>query len=419
MMFLASLIIVACTDPDESAIVSQLQQMSVSDVNTGLAKVLITTPDEVPITSKENWINGATVVVYNVDESVDYFGTTSIKGRGNSTWDFPKKPYNLKLDKKATILGMAKHKRWCLLANWMDRTMMRNAVALEIARQMPGLSYTPHGEFVELFVNGCFQGNYFLCEHVKVDEKRLNINELDEDATSGRGITGGYLFEIDSHFDELFRFYSTKANLPWQLKDPDEVNGSQFEYAKEYVAEIEDALYDYVRFERRDFARLMDLESFVDYWLVQELTQNEELKEPNSVFLHKDIDEENGTYARLTAGPVWDFDYGTFNPDLSQQFSAVNEIYYARLFQDREFRNLVKQRWGALTAGDKFQEHICEYIDQQEQLLEASDKLNSAMWPISNITNHDTYIGFHDAVKRIKKAFCNKCKWLDYAISRM
>lgn len=387
------------------------------DVNTNLPKVEITTPDQQEVTSKSEWMAGAQMTIYNTDGSIDYQGALSIKGRGNSTWGFPKKPYALKLDKKNKILGMPKHKRWCLLANWIDRTMMRNEIAFEIARQMPSLEYTPHGQFVELFLNGKHLGNYYLCEQIKVDENRVNIAELDEDATSGLGVTGGFIMEIDAHFDEDFRFMSDRAQMPWQCKDPDEVNDAQFEYIRNYVNEMEDALYDETRFANRDFTRYMDLNTFADWWLVHELTMNAEPQYPYSCIMHKDQDTAEGI-AKMKAGPVWDFDYNTFIPAYSQQFTIFTNVYYPRLFKDNAFRQLVKERWRAVR--DKgLQTHICDYIDQIERQLELSDQLNAPMWPVTNNINGDTYLGFHDAVQQLKKAFSQKYAWLDNAIENL
>lgn len=419
LLSLSLLILTGCATSGEDLIRDNLLRLSLDNVRTGLPKVVITTPDAVDITSKYTWIENAQMIVYDAEGNVDYNGTLSIKGRGNSTWeDMPKKPYALKLDKKAEILTMPKHKRWCLLANWLDRTLMRNEIAYEIARQMPALKYTPQGRFVEVFLNSVFLGNYYLCEQIKVDKNRVNVKELDKTATTGLSITGGYIFEIDNNFDEQFRFMSETRGLPWQLKDPDEVNDEQFEYAKQYVNELEDALHDDTRFAQRDFAKLMDLDSFVDYWFVYELTQCTEPHQPRSVYMYKDMDLSDGTYSPIFAGPVWDFDYATFIPELSNQFSIINDVYYDRLFQDREFRILVKQRWNSLKEGGLL-ERICQHIDKTEQLLSASDKLNSAIWPITQSINKDNTLSFSNSVKRLKSAFTKKYQWLDYAISEM
>ena len=140
--------------------------------------IVITTPNNTEINSKETWVSNTQIKIVNTDGSLDYFGENdNIRGRGNTTWEYPKKPYAIKLDKKSAILGMPKHKRWVLLANWMDRTLLRNHVAFEISRRI-GLDYTPRGTFVEVILNDKKLGNYYLCEQIKIDENRLNINRI-------------------------------------------------------------------------------------------------------------------------------------------------------------------------------------------------------------------------------------------------
>lgn len=99
---------------------------------SGLPVVEINTPDNAPITSKEDWLENSTMRIINTDGSEDYYGVMNIRGRGNNTWYYPKKPYAIKLESKAEILKMPKHKRWVLLANWMDRTLLRNNIAFQI-----------------------------------------------------------------------------------------------------------------------------------------------------------------------------------------------------------------------------------------------------------------------------------------------
>lgn len=141
-----------------------ISEWEVTLSNTGLPIVVINTPNRKMIPSKhEDWMENTQLTIYNPDLTIDYQESISIRGRGNSTWNFPKKPYALKLDEKASILGMPKHKRWVLLANWLDRTMMRNSAAFYISEQTD-LAWTPRGEFVEVVLNGRHKGNYYLCE---------------------------------------------------------------------------------------------------------------------------------------------------------------------------------------------------------------------------------------------------------------
>lgn len=342
---------------------------------------------------------------------ITYQGTMSIKGRGNSTWGYPKKPYALKLDKKAEILGMPKHKRWCLLANWMDRTMLRNAVTFEISRKT-GLDWTPRGQFAELVLNGKHLGNYYLCEQIKVDKERVNIAELDPEATSGDAITGGYIFELDKYYDEVYKFRPARSKMPWMFKDPDEVNQAQFDYVKNYVEEMEEALYDEEKFKNREFVNYMDLESFADWWFINELAMNSEASWPKSVYANKD---KNG---KIKAGPVWDFDWGTYTPEGASHFRGKTYLCYPLLFADKEFVRIVKERWAAFKPA--FESDIPVFIEEQKEILRESDKINSAMWPISGSKpNGDEDMSYEDAVARMKKSFTDKLKWLDKKIQAM
>lgn len=378
---------------------------------TGLPVVILNTPDSKPITSKVDWLADAKMTIVNPDMTIDYQGTLSVKGRGNSTWTYPKKPYALKLDKKEKILGMKKHKRWCLMANWMDRTMMRNAVAFEISRSTE-LAWTPSGKFVEVVLNGKHMGNYYLCEQIKVDENRVNIAELDPSAIDGAGITGGYIFELDVYYDEVFKFRSARKNFPWMFKDPDEVNEVQFNWVVNYVNEMEDALYDGEKFTNREFVNYMNLESYIDWWFVNELTMNGEIGHPKSCYMHKDA---NG---KMTAGPVWDYDWGTFTPGGATSFRGKSGLYYPRLFADPEFVAMVKSRWAKFKPA--FETKIPEFIEETKSQIEKSDAINAPMWPIGGSKpNGDESMIFDDAVDRLKTAYLTKLNWLDAQIQNM
>lgn len=385
-----------------------VKAISYHGINTGLPFVILDTPGGIPITSKTEWMEGATMTILNPDLSVNYQGTLSVKGRGNSTWtQFPKKPYALKLDGKAEILGMPKHKRWCLLANWMDRTMIRNDVAFEISRRT-GLDWTPSGRFVELILNGSHVGNYYLCEQIKVDENRVNISSLGKKVTEGEELTGGYLMECDLWYDEDFKFMSPIHNVPWQFKDPDEINEAQFNYMYDYVSRFEAALFQDDRYAAREYLDYIEPESFVDWWIVNELAQNSEINQPKSAYIYKDRG------GKLKAGPVWDFDWGTFMPKDKYNYVAMGQKYYFyRMFQDKEIRRIIKERWNSFKGNLA---SIPEYVDAISSTLYASDAINSRMWPINRDTNQDETLGYHDAVERLKKAFREKYAWLDSII---
>ena len=380
-------------------------EYEVTVMYSGLPVVIVTTPNNEPITSKDEWTEETEIKILNPDGTISYEGTTSFRGRGNSTWTYPKKPYAIKLDKKASILGMPKHKRWVLLANWMDRTLMRNRVAFKLG-ECTQMDWTPRGEYVELVLNGVHLGNYYLCEQIKVDENRVNIAEVDAESED---ITGGYLLELDTYFDEAFKFKSAIKGLPYMFKDPDEdISDEMFNYLQGYINSMEDYLYNH--FDDGSWKDYMDINSFVDYWFAVELTSNSEPGHPKSVYLHKDRG------GKLCAGPMWDYDWASFVPSKSSTFQLKNYLYYPALFNDSEFVLKVKERWPA--AKENYNK-VVDFIDAEAQKIRNSEKINNAMWPISLRVNGDETMNFDDAVSRLKKAYLDKLEWLDQQITNM
>lgn len=378
----------------------------VSVATSELPVVVINTPGKALVPPKtEDWLAGTELQIILKDGTVDYHSeVANIRGRGNSTWSFPKKPYALKLNEKASILGMPKHKRWVLLANWLDRTSMRNHIAFHIAKQTD-LDWTPRGEFVEVVLNGKHKGTYYLCEQIKVDENRVNISDLTDEDPSG-----GFLMELDVYFDEAYKFHSSVYGLPYMFKDPDEVTEAQQSFMQDYITTLEWALYDDGRFAEREYVEYLDVDSFIDWWFVHELTGNSEPYHPKSTYMHKD---RGGL---LKAGPVWDFDWETFVPYKTSGYVIQGAVYYGRLFQDEAFVARVKERWALLKP--RF-DAVADFIDSEAERLAPAIKENMVMWPIDVVVNQDESLSFEAAVDRMKTSYKNKLNWLNRHIENM
>lgn len=365
-------------------------------VNTGLPVVFVDTEGGRGIYSKEEFVSARISVrgrgtdYPSLQESACF-----IRGRGNTTWFWPKKPYLVKMEEKTSVLGLPAHKRWVLLANFMDRSLMRNLVSMKVS-SLTSLAWTPRCVPVELVLNGLHQGSYLLIEQVRVDKHRVAISD------------DGYLLELDFHYDNEFQW--KEHGIPFAVKnpDPDELTDQQKSYIKSYIAEVSNAVYgSQFKDPEKGYARYLDVDSFVDYWLVYEVMCNHELGNPGSVFLHKD------TNGKLTAGPCWDFDWGVLSFYTSAgETRLVNgqAIWYARLFQDPAFKARVKARFLELLPQ---LETIPDYMDQCEAWLSRSAELNFAMWnPAEDrsqnggqIINGDENLSFHDAVVRLKKNY--------------
>ena len=355
------------------------------------------------IDSKEEWIKSCTIGLWNAGKDNAVFEEVQMKGRGNSTWTYEKKPYAVKLDKKAEVLGMPKHKRWVLLANFLDHTCMRNAVAFDVARRFPGLGWTPRGRFVEVVMNGVLQGNYYLCEQIKIDENRVNIAEIEPTDVSGDALTGGYLVELDVNYDEAYKFKTDLYQLPVQFKGPDEdIPDAQFEYVRGYFNSIESSLAGFIKADVFDY---IDLDSFVDWFLVNNVVLNYESLHPKSCYMFKDRG------GKLKAGPVWDFDYGTFVP-VEEGLIGQSSIWYDMLLTRQAFVSRLRERWKTFRPE---LENVVSFIDETAVEIRESAEANRLQWPNESFDfiNGDTRLTFGEAVERMKQAYRQRIATLD------
>ncbi len=348
------------------------------------------------IASKETWTEGAGTRLEFPNGRVQELGTMRIKLRGNSTLHYPKKSYNFKLDISASLLGMTGNKSWCLLAQWMDRTLLRNDVAYEIARRTDALDWTPKGEFVELVLNGRTSGTYYLCEKIKASKKRVPIAE-----------DVGYLIELDTNYDEPYKFHSDRLKLPVMVKEPDEddMTPERFSTIKDSYNRTEGYVLtsDY-----EVYGASIDIDSYIDWLFVHELCCNYEPAHPKSTYMHLAPD------GRLHAGPVWDFDWGTFTPKSDYTRPLFSSLWYGSLMQDPVFVSRLKIKWNEELS--RFLE-IPDYITRRARHLEKAAEANFTQWPITQNVNHDESLSYSEAVKRMKDNYMQRVWALDVFIS--
>ena len=401
------------------------------------------------------WHSGTTVRIENADGSAGmnqvlddgyskvpvYTIATQIKGRGNYSWKWEKKPYALKFDSKREVLGMPAHKRWVLLANWRDRTLLRNDATFWLAKKAKDeLPYTTRGQFVELEINGEYRGNYYLCEQIKIDENRVAITEIGDNAEDP---TGGFLMEIDSYFDEINKFLSEPFGLRYMFKEPDEdvtalEADDEIELARNYRAAyawmknrinaFETVLKTKSAVEGKQYEDYLDVDSAIMFMLLNELvangdffqTSNDEVFGPHSTYLYKN----RGADAKIYMGPVWDFDYLTFTPTTSWRGFTSNKYYYYYMCHNQDFVNRIQSLWTeykTVFAG------LPDYIDDMVTYLTDSQKFDEERWPYDsqydNTTqknrndNKDYGLSYADAITRMKQSFNNRLTWLNGKIN--
>ena len=322
-----------------------------------LPVIYINTDDGGDVTTKDEYKTAQMHIQSNQEQKdAVYSGSISIKGRGNTTWNLPKKPYKIKLDKKTDLFGMGKNKHWVLLANYIDESLMRNQTAAGLSKQL-GVD-AMDSVWTDVVLNGEYAGNYQLCEHIRIDDTRIDIfdweNEAEDVASAvvkankdlkekksaledalkqdlswvasgtftfenknynisdycdyNDDISGGYLFEMSSEYDEISKF-TTPAGLKVMLRSPEYLNTSEemMFYASRYWLSFEAAYRaedGYVKMAEgtKHYTELADLDSMVGYWLVMEIMGNNDAVW-KSRFAYKDVGE------LLRFGPSWDFDY--------------------------------------------------------------------------------------------------------------
>ncbi len=380
-------------------------------------------------------------VNYEYDGALDY-----IKGRGNSTWKMEKKPYNLKLDKKADLFGMGKSKKWSLIANHGDTSLMRNSIIYSVAGEV--LDYSPCFTPVDLYINDEYMGSYILTTRVEVDESRVDIENLDdanEDANPGvdfdtldRGgvygtysgllegtqkwveiendpenITGGYLmeFEIADRYNGEISGFVSNGGQPMIFKNPEYATENEVKYIAGVYQAFEDAVMaeDGYNADGKYYTELCDIETFQAFYAINEWASNMDFG-LTSTYLYKPENDD-----KLYAGPVWDFDiafgrnggnrYGCdyTNPEeftvcfgrqykntifKSQDIHAVPTLFNA-LCQKQDFVTGVKRVWLRdilAVVNDANEYFIPIYIKQ----IQGSAVANAIRWNIYGTTDVDT-----------------------------
>ncbi|MGN0202877.1 MAG: CotH kinase family protein [Candidatus Cryptobacteroides sp.] len=408
-----------------------------------------------------DWVEDDEMTVYNADGSVDMEMTyCGVRMRGNSTQKLPKKPFAIKLTQKQKVLGMSSHKRWCLLANWLDRSMIRNLTAFAAAKSTTeawktagideGMIWTPSGKSVELVFNGHHVGNYVLCEQIKIGGKRLNINDAYEDLLAdGLSCTYedcGYLVEFDVMQDETYKGVTSRG-ITWQLKDdvlPDD-------YATQIgnkMQAIEDAIKADNNFAA--YSQLIDLPSFIDQWLILELSLNREYTEPRSIYAYI-----NGGNDKLHAGPVWDFDRGTFqntenasnmgsdrvkpwdaflssSSKISKNDGGYKEdqqpcMWYPLMMNDAEFVQLVQERWAVLYP---YLQSVVTEIRRLGAENALSWTYDSTMWPgtaseldagypsgFSDFSGDENFTDYNDVIENLVSCYSGRLEKMNILIT--
>lgn len=412
--------------------------------------------------TKENYESGTTLIITE-DGNVEYEGILEkIHGRGNSSWyDGTKLPFTIKLPVKMDLFHMGAAKRWVLLANESDRTLLRNYVVQDMA-STSGVQYSPESVFVDFYANGEYQGMYQLSEKVEIDKERVAIADLEKKtrevnpskaldifpiigSTEGvkdttpstiRGyeiennpedITGGYLFAMNmgySYLEGKSGFVSAR-NQAVDIEGPTYASEEEVSYIANLYQEMEDAIYDWDGINQttqKHYYEYMDLNSFAKKYLVEEISMNLDAS-MGSQYMYKYPDNIS---TKIYAGPAWDYDkslgnggdgYNEFDLSSSEGLYAAQDvtestIWYAVFFRPEFHVAVLENYYG------NFREHALEAADTKitvwAEQLQDSMIMNAIRWNQYGTAEKETILqGYQQEIATLREFITQRIDYLD------
>lgn len=377
---------------------------------TGLPVMWIETVGRQDITSKEEYLKAS----FRLEEGVVSRGagdvicdSIQIKGRGNTTWSlFDKKPYRLKFGKKVSLLDMPADKAWVLLANPADKSMLRNMISFYLG-QLSNLDWTPRAHFVELMLNGRYNGTYLLTEKIKISEHRVNIGD------------NGILMELDAyaHNEADSRYFNTNHfKHEINIKAPHVEYGDEiFNKAKNLMLTAEEVLFsDDFTDPLMGWRKYLDETSFIDWYLVNEIVKNTDVVDWSSTYFNCQAG------GKLKMGPLWDFDltFGNCEEKFESQistpegFSAMHNPWISQLFKDSSFVKNVKARYEYFYSQ---KERIFMEINENSQYLKYAVVENDNRWHTlyaSAWRNPIIWGSYDNEVQFLKQWLNTRMEWL-------
>lgn len=339
--------------------------------------------------------------------------SSRIKGHGNQTWAQDKRPYQIKLGKKQDLIGMGSAKNWILIANALDDTHIRNAIVTGYAQDI-GLAYTPEYRYIDLYLNGEYAGNYQLFEKIEIGENRINITNLQKEneslnpglsfreRTFGNGmshykgilldkepadITGGYLLERNYgyKYEDRPSGFVTSQGDAFVIRSPDYASSKQVAYIQDQFQQLENAIFaddgkDPIT--GKHYTQLIDFESLVKKYLVEELFKNEG-GGATSAWFYKDSDKADGL---IYSGPVWDYDKSMGQDTQFKSPIGITKMlghsentqWYARLYEKEEFYNALTYYY--VKTLPILQDILENRIDGYDNIIRSSVAMDEIRW---------------------------------------
>lgn len=388
--------------------------------------------------------NGAGSITHISDVPNIWSGTVEIGGHGASSMEYPQKSYNFttmnaSLDSNIVILDMPREHDWLLINNWNEKTFVRNTLTQKIFSEMG--HYGVRMRHCEVVLNGTYVGIYLLSEKIKVDKGRVNISKLRETENTGASVSGGYIIKNDyfdgsngwpSQFHPVGHAATEHPYFLYEYPKSTKITTAQKIYIKSFIDSLETVLYSTTFNDPvNGYSKYINVSSFIDYFLVNELSRNVDGNKKSS-YWHKDRWDNGG---KLIAGPVWDFDWAWKNIYDCEEFSRIDGSgwsykivdcpadvlsfgWFKRLLQDQQFANKVHCRWEELRATILDTESMFHYIDSVELALALPQQRHFNAFPVLGLNNGAPEVDkipatYHGEVMKLKNWIQTRIQWLD------
>lgn len=332
------------------------------------------------------------------DQRNNYNGKIGIEIRGSSSQSFPKKGYGLETraadlsNNNVSLLGMPAENDWILYGPYTDKTMIRDVLSYTLDASFG--RWAPRCRYVELFLNGSYEGIYVLIEKIKQDKSRVNIAKLTVTENAGEDLTGGYIIKIDkttgsggAGWYSSYLNTTKKTYYQYDYPQPDVITNAQMNYIQTYIRAMENALYNENFKNSGNYHEYLNDSSFIDFMIINELAKNIDGYRLSS-YLYKD---KNNV---VNCGPIWDFNltYGNANylngwiPTGFQYQVTVgtdnwqNPFWWGKLMKDQAFVTKLKNRWTTLRQKELSNQRITFVIDSLTSLIAEARERNYQRW---------------------------------------
>lgn len=376
---------------------------------TNLPTVVINTENSQEPFDKETNINSNIIIINN--NSIDTDAVGGVRERGNASRAFPKKPWRIKFDKKQQPLGApAKAKKWTLINNYGDKTLMRNILGYEISNRM-GMPYTPFIQPVDVIMNGEYKGCYQLCDQVELAEGRIEGIEMEKDDIDGETLTGAYHIEIDPYASQEISWFQSNRGIPVTIKSPDEedITPEQYDYIKKQFNLMESSATGPMFLNsQKGYRNYIDTDSWFKYMLVEELIMNPDqlwsihcLKPRNDEKFYVaaiwDLDLAFDNDIRFAGshnyeGYLWQRLKGALSCGGSGDSQPLWDLYQTIMEKDAKSVEEIRQLWSNSRESKGISvDELIDFIEETEDYLQESQYINFLRWKILDTTVHNNY----------------------------